>query len=125
MSFRPARFADIQRCGPPTTKNGIEWVVPISAQPPDDWLRYFKPEGGDVAVAVEWILSVQSIQLRFRSSPDDLPHNVQSIDRCIGKANEQYRDWLLEAHRQGDERRRGEKTEADRIRNLNQQFRDL
>src|SRR5947208_866496 len=26
MSFRPARFADIHRSGPPTTGNGMEWT---------------------------------------------------------------------------------------------------
>jgi len=125
MSFRPARFTDIQRSGPPTTRNGTEWVVPISVQPSDDWLQFFKTEGRDVSVSAEWVLNVQSVQLRFRSSPDDLPHNVQTIDRWIGKANEQYRHWLEEAHRQGDERRRGEQTEADRVRDLNERFRDL
>jgi hypothetical protein len=125
MSFRPASFTDIQRSGPPTTRNGTEWVVPISVQPSDDWLRFFKLEGRDVSVAVEWVLNVRSIQLRFTSSPDDLPHTVQSIDRWIAKANEQYRDWLQETHRQSAERRRGEQTEADRIRDLNQQFKDL
>jgi hypothetical protein len=125
MSFRPARFTDILRSGPPTTPNGTDWVIPISLQPPEEWLQFFKAEAGDAAVTVQWALNVQSIQLRFTSSPDDVPHNVQSIDRWIGRANERYRTWLQEAHRKGDERRRGEQTEADRVRELNERFRDL
>ena len=125
MSFRPARFTDIQRSGPPTTRNGREWAIPISLQPADEWLQFFKTEAGDVSVVVEWVRNARSIQLQFRSSPDDVPHNVQSIDRWIAQANEQYRTWLQEAHRKGDERRRGEQTEADRVQGLNERFRDL
>lgn len=125
MSFRPARFADIQRSGPPTTQNGSEWVVPVSGQPAAEWLEFFKAEAGDASRVVEWVPNDRSIQLQFRSSPDDVPHNVQSIDRWIAQANEHYRSWLEEAHRKGDERRRGEQTEADRVQSLNERFRDL
>jgi hypothetical protein len=125
MSFRPARFTDIQRSGPPTTRNGREWVIPISLQPADEWLQFFRAEAGEASGVAEWVPNARSIQLQFRSSPDDVPHNVQSIDRWIAQANERYRNWLQEAHRKGDERRRGEQTEADRVQGLNERFRDL
>jgi hypothetical protein len=125
MSFRPARFTDIHRSGPPTTGNGSEWVIPIPVQPPDEWLQFFKTETDDTSLAAQWVLTVQNVQLRFRSSPDDVPHHVQSVDRWIARANEQYRSWLMEAHRKGEERSRGEQTEADRVRGLNERFRGL
>jgi hypothetical protein len=125
MSFRPASFTDVRRSGPPTTQNGTEWVVPFAQQPPDEWLQVFRTETGGTSVAPEWVLNDRSIQLRFTSGPDDVPSVVQSIDRWIARANEQYRNWLQEAHRKGDERRRGEQTEADRVRGLNERFRDL
>ena len=125
MSFRPARFTDIQRSGPPTTRNGREWVIPISGQPAVEWLEFFRAGAGDASGVAEWVPNAQSIQLRFRSSPDDVPQNVQSIDAWIAQANGQYRSWLEEAHRKGDERRRGEQTEADRVQGLNERFRDL
>jgi len=84
MSFRPARFADIHRSGPPTTGNGMEWT-----------------DGGRWAV------------------------NVQFVEERIHRANDDYRRWLDEAHRKGDERRQDERTEADRVRDLNERFRDL
>ena len=37
MSFRPARFTDIHRSGPPTTSDGMEWSIRVSAQPPLEW----------------------------------------------------------------------------------------
>ena len=124
MSFRPARFTDIHRSGPPTTANGSEWGIPIPVQPPDEWLQFFKNET-DAALAVQRVLTVQNVHLQFRSSPDDVPHHVQSIDRWIARANEQYRSWLMEAHRKGEERSRGKQTEADRVRDLNERFREL
>src|SRR4051812_1978973 len=33
MSFRPASFKDIQRTGPPTTTDGAEWMIRLSAVP--------------------------------------------------------------------------------------------
>jgi hypothetical protein len=126
MSFQPARFTDVKRSGPPTTGNGTEWSIPISAQPPDEWLAYLSKESGeDPSVGMQWAVNVQGVQLRFTSAPDDLPHRLESIDRWIGRANDQYRGWLSEAHRRGNERRRGEQSEADRVRGLNERFKNL
>jgi hypothetical protein len=126
MSFQPARFTDVQRSGPPTTRNGTDWTIPISKQPPDEWLQFLRNEtGGDDAVGVQWAVNVQGVQLQFTSTPDDVPKSLASIDRWIIGANDRYRSWLSEAHRKGDERRRGEQTEADRVRDLNERFKDL
>jgi len=125
MSFRPARFTDIHRSGPPTTGNGSEWVIPVPAQPPDEWLQFFTTATDDASLAPQWVLTVQNVEVRFRSNPDDVPHHVHSIDRWIARANEQYRSWLTEAHRKGEERSRGKQTEADRVRDLNERFREL
>jgi hypothetical protein len=125
MSFRPASFTDIRRSGPPTTRNGTDWVIPISLQPPTEWLQFFETEGGPGSLVIEWALNVRSVELQFRSSPDDVPHTVQVLDRRIALANEQYRHWLQEAHRRGADRRRGEQTEAERIQGLNRRFKDL
>jgi hypothetical protein len=54
-----------------------------------------------------------------------VPKTLQSIDQWITGANDRYRNWLNEAHRKGNERRRGEQTEADRVRGLNERFKDL
>jgi hypothetical protein len=127
MSFRPARFTDIQRSGPPTTGNGLEWTVRLSSQPPEEWLAFFRTDaGGDVSSdGARWVVNVQFVELRFSSSPDNLPQTVEQLDERIRRANDEYRRWLNEAHRKGDERRRGELTEADRVRELNERFKNL
>jgi hypothetical protein len=97
----------------------------MSLQPPDEWLQFFETESRGASMTVGWVRNERSVQLRFGSGPDDVPRHVQSIDRWIARANEQYRGWLQEAHRKGEERRRGEQTEADRVQGLNERFRDL
>ena len=67
MSFRPARFTDIQRSGPPTTADGAEWSVRLSAQPPDEWLVLFQADarGEEAASGARWAVNVLSF-LNFR-----------------------------------------------------------
>ena len=60
--------------------------------------------------------------MRFTSTPDSVPHSLESVDRWIARANDQYRNWLNEARRKGNERRRDEQTEADRVHGLNERF---
>jgi hypothetical protein len=125
MSFRPARFTDIHRSGPPTTGNGVEWTIPISAQPPPEWLELFQKDADSATDAGRWAVNVQFVELRFRSSPDNVPRAVKNIEERIDRANDGYRHWLDEAHRKGDERRQDERTQADLVRDLNDRFKDL
>jgi len=127
MSFRPARFTDIQRSGPPTTADGAEWSVRLSAQPPDEWLVLFQADarGEEAASGARWAVNVQFKELRFASSADNIPRAVEHIEQRIKRANDDYRSWLTEAHRKGDARRQGEIVEADRVRDLNERFKDL
>jgi hypothetical protein len=126
MSFRPANFTDIQRSGPPTTSNGTDWSIPISKQPPDEWLQFFKQQTRESAsVTVEWAPNTHIVSLRFSSTPQDVRGSIESLDGRIAQANDTYRTWLEEAHRKGEARRLGERTEADRVRDLNERFKDL
>ena len=126
MSFRPARFTDIHRSGPPTTSNGVEWTMRISAQPPEEWLTMFQKDPESTAPGgAQWAVNVKFVELTIRSSPDALPRAVDDVDARIRRANEGYRNWLTEAHRKGNERRDGEIVEADRVRDLNERFKNL
>ena len=120
MSYRPASFADISRSGPPTTANGREWTVRVSKAPPAEWLDFFAKDAGG-----QWAVNVQYVELNFSSTPDNLPRAVEHLDQRIQRANGEYRRWLDEAHRKGNERRQGEIVEADRVRDLNERFKNL
>jgi hypothetical protein len=121
-SFRPARFTDVHRSGPPTTADGHEWIVRLSAPPAEEWRRFFDRDADE---SLRWAINVQFVELRFDSRPDDLPRAVEQIDERIRGTNERYRCWLTEAHRKADERRNDEVAEADRVRDLNERFKNL
>jgi len=127
MSFRPATFTDIQRSGPPTTADGVEWTVRLSAAPPAEWLGFFEKDvrGEEAASGARWPVNVQFIELRFASSPENLPRAVEHLEQRIRRANDEYRNWLDAAHRKGEARRQGEIVEADRVRDLNERFKNL
>ena len=126
MSYRPAHFTDIHRSGPPTTGDGVQWTMRLSAQPPEEWLTFFQGKPGDDPTGdTRWAVNTQFVELKLTSGPDALPQAVQLVDARIRHANEGYRRWLNEAHRKGNERRQSENTEADRVRDLNERFKDL
>jgi hypothetical protein len=126
MSFQPASFTGVQRSGPPTTLNGSEWSIPISSQPPDEWLGFLKEESGeDTSITLKWGVNVRLVQLEFTCTPDHVPRSVAVIDRWIIRANDHYRSWLDAAQRRSSDRRRNERTEADRVHDLNERFKNL
>jgi len=95
---------------PPATASSGPCIARRS--PLEEWLAFFqKNAGGDVSSGARWALNVQFVELRFGSSPDNLPRTVEHIDERIRRANDDYRRWLKEAHRRDDERRRGEITD--------------
>jgi hypothetical protein len=127
MSFRPASFKDIHRSGPPTTTDGKEWTVHLSAPPPAEWLVLFQADarGDEAAGSVRWPVNVQFVELRFASTPDNLPRAMEHLEQRIIRANDDYRSWLDAAHRKGEARQQDAVVEADRVRELNERFKNL
>ena len=127
MSFRPASFKDIQRIGPPTTADGKEWTVKLSAAPPAEWLVLFQADarGEEAAASARWPVNVQFIEVRFDSTPDNLPRALEHLGERIVRANDDYRSWLDTAHRKGEARQQDAVLEADRVRELNERFKNL
>jgi hypothetical protein len=127
MSFRPASFKNIHRTGPPTTADGKEWAIRLSAAPPAEWLVRFQADarGDDAAGRDRGPVNDQYVEVQFASTPDNLPRAVDHIEQRIGRANDDYRSWLDAAHRKGEARRQGEIVEAERVRDLNERFKNL
>lgn len=121
----PADFTDIKRSGPPTTKNGSEWEVPLSGEPPREWVRAFNDPGEYSTVAVPQGVMFQPGRLIFRSSPEHVAHWVDYIDKWAARSNETYRRWLDQAHRAAEQHRRAQEAEAERVRDLNDRFKNL
>jgi hypothetical protein len=95
MSPVPASFTDIKRAGPPTTKNGSDWAVPLSAEPPREWIIAFHNGPGESAsVAISKEVIFQPGRLIFRSRPENVEHWIRYIDEWIARSNESYWRWF-------------------------------
>jgi ubiquinone/menaquinone biosynthesis C-methylase UbiE len=88
-------FTDIKRAGPPTTKNGSDWDVPLSAEPPREWIIAFHNDPGESSsVAISKGVMFQPGRLIFRSSPENVEHWIRYIDQWIARSNVSYWRWL-------------------------------
>lgn len=122
----PVSFTDIERSGPPATKNGAEWEVPLSGEPPPQWVRAFHNDPGEFSsVAIPQAVMGQPGRLIFRSSPDNVAQWIGYIDKWIARSNETYRRWLDQAQREAEQHQRAEEAEAERVRALNDRFKNL
>jgi hypothetical protein len=95
MSPLPASFTDIRRAGPPTTQNGCDWDVPLTAEPPREWIIAFHNDpGGSSSVAISERVMFQRARLIFSSRPEDVEHWIRYIDKWIARSNESYWRWF-------------------------------
>ena len=116
---------DIKRTGPPTTRNGVEWEIVLSGEPPPRWMQLFRgpEEVGSVAVP-QGVFFRGRIAL-FRAGEDQVEHWISSIDRWITAANCRYQEWLDESKQERARHESMHTADKERIRLLNERFKDL
>jgi hypothetical protein len=81
--------------------------------------------GEEAAGGARWPVTVHFVEVRFASTPENVPRAVDHLEQRIRRANEDYRSWLDAAHRKSEARIKGEALEADRVRDLNERFKNL
>jgi hypothetical protein len=116
---------EIKRTGPPTTRNGVEWEIVLSGEPSPGWMHLFRHPDELTAAAVPQAVFIRGRIALFRASEDQVEHWVRSIDHWIVTTNARYGELLDEKQR---ERARLESTQTpdkERIRQLNDRFKDL
>ena len=116
-------MTEIKRTGPPTTADGDEWTVPLNAEPERSWVRRFN-EPGDSAPAPEGV-RFHGRGAIFRSSPEQVPRRVQDLDGWIESANRRVAETRGEQARQSALKAEANEAERQRVRDLNQRFKDL
>src|SRR5437879_2703565 len=96
----PAEFQDVERSGPPSTRNGSEWEVPLSGGTPQHWVEAFHNDPGEwSSIAHSRFVKFQNGKLIFNSSENNVRHWIELIDKWIARSNAAFRLWLDKAHR--------------------------
>lgn len=116
---------DIKRTTAPETKNGSQWEVLLSAIPSPEWLRLFKLSGESSVTAASRRFVFDRNTVSFRSDAEHVEHWIQSIDKLIASTNARYAARLEEASREQATREDSQTRERERIRQLNERFKNL
>ena len=116
---------EIRRISGPRTTNGTEWETEVSAIPSREWLELFKRSDEYFPFALPGRVVFDRTAATFRSDEQHVPQWIQSIDRWIASTNARHLARLDEASRQRALREEAETNEKERIRQLNERFKDL
>jgi hypothetical protein len=115
----------IKRTSGPQTTNGRRWEMPLSGVPTREWLALFKASGDPTAKAAPQRVEFDLASVAFRSDEDQVEHWVASIDTWIASTNERYQMSLEQARRERSDLGDAASRERERIRQLNDRFKDL
>jgi len=115
---------DLKRTTPPETRNGREWHVQLSAEPSREWVEIFK-RSGESSVAPAQRVVFDRDTACFKTDELEVERWIRAIDKGIAWANERYARSLELASRARATREEAEASEKERIRQLNERFKDL
>ena len=126
MPIPPGGFTDIKREPGVTTRNGLEWEVKLSRPAPAEWILAFQRSGETSSIATPGgvRLGPHDSVLLFRAHEDQVDQWLTYIDKWIPFANARYRALLDEGRRRSEEQALRDAAEAERIRKLNDRFKN-
>ena len=116
---------DIKRTTAPETRNGSEWEVKLSAIPSREWLDLFKASGEASVTAVPRRVVFDRDAAFFKSDEEHVEHWIRLIDKWIASTNARSASRFEQASRDRLTREESETRERDRIRDLNERFKNL
>ncbi len=116
---------EIKRAGPPTTRNGAEWEIVLTGEPPAGWVQLFRRPGDSTSGAAPQAVFFRGRIALFRTSEDQVEHWIKSIDDWIGITNRRFGELQDEKKREREQQESTETTDKERIRRLNERFKDL
>lgn len=116
---------EIKRTTGPETKNGRQWEVQLSAEPPRPWLELFKVSRESSTIATPQRVIFDGSTASFKSEEERVEFWIQSIDKWIASTNARYSKSVEQASRERATREDAETKEKERIRQLNERFKNL
>ena len=115
---------DIKRTTPPQTGNGRDWQVQLNAIPTRQWLELFELSGKS-SLPVPQRVAFDRDTISFRSDEQRVEQWIRSIDEGIAATNTRHTARLDQASRARATREDAETSERERIRQLNDRFKNL
>ncbi len=115
---------DIKRTTAPETRNGRQWEVQLSAIPVREWLEFFKLSGESSVTTPQRVVFDRDTAF-FKSDEQHVEQWIRSIDKGIASTNARYATSLDQASRARATREDAETSEKERIRQLNERFKNL
>ena len=116
---------EIKRTSGPQTTDGKRWEVQLSATPSREWRDLFKTSGESSSTIVPRRLEFDRAGVVFQSDEDHVKPWIESIDKWIASTNARHRISVEQIRRERSDRLDADARERERIRQLNDRFRDL
>jgi hypothetical protein len=116
---------DIKRASGPRTSDGTRWEVQLSGIPSREWLDLFRASGDTSKVAMSRRLEFDRATAVFKSDEDHVAHWIESIDKWITSTNARRLLALEQVRRDLSDRLDAETKAKERIRGMNERFKDL
>jgi hypothetical protein len=119
----------IKRTTAPQTVDGIRWEVHLNAEPPREWLNFFKASreaSTSAAPAVQPSrVTFDRASVSFRSDAEHVEEWVESLDKWIAWTDARYAIRLDEVAKARSARLDTDARERERIQHLNERFKNL
>ena len=116
---------EIKRTSGPQTTDGKRWEVQLSATPSREWRDLFKASGESSNTVVPRRLEFDRACAVFQSDEDHVRLWIESIDKWLASTNARHRIGQEQVRRERSDRLDADARERERIRQLNDRFRDL
>jgi hypothetical protein len=114
---------DIKRTSAPETRDGRQWQVQLNAIPSRDWLALFKLAASSLPVPQR--VAFDRDTAGFKSDEAHVERWIRLIDEAITATNARHAARLDQASRARATREDAETSERERIRLLNDRFKNL
>ena len=115
---------DIRRITPPQTENGRQWQVQLNATPSREWLELFELAGKS-SLPVPQRVAFDRDTADFKSDEEHVEKWIRSIDEGIALTNARYAARLNQASLARATRETAETDARERVRQLNDRFKNL
>ncbi|MGH2668398.1 MAG: hypothetical protein ACRDH5_04635 [bacterium] len=116
---------EIKRTSGPQTTDGKRWEVQLSATPSREWRELLKTSGDSSSTVVPRRLEFDRACVVFQSDEANVRPWIESIDKWIASTNARHRASVEQVRRERSDRLDADARERERIRLLNDRFRDL